>query len=288
MKVSRRVLELLVERIDLNDLKRVMSGWKVSVRDVKSKRDAVKVMLKAGLSPVRLEELLALADFTEKLPFTYWRIYRFPPLERITPGILEKRLNRILSRVKEETCYFRVLRVEKGLLYVFYRYRRDDGLVKGWVGIRAEQFTDHVKCLVKSNGLLLVEEAGRAEMVVKMISDALGVSIEPLMIPPFILRELAEEGKVKRAVVLLDGQITGVKGLSRVVLEGDDILKGVEKLRSRQELNFWAAGPLLEIETDEFNVSSEGRISLRKADGTAAMKQLLQLAEKLAEKTCKP
>ena len=41
MKVSRRVLELLVERIDLNDLKRVMSSWKVSVRDVKSKRDAV-------------------------------------------------------------------------------------------------------------------------------------------------------------------------------------------------------------------------------------------------------
>ncbi|MBS7247038.1 MAG: hypothetical protein QXX18_04330 [Candidatus Jordarchaeales archaeon] len=280
MKVDRKVLRRAVDELGFESLLHLMSSWGVSVRGVNDKDEAFRRIWEAGVTPVRLEDILAVLDLEQSLPFTFWRVYTFQrPSGAIRVGTVERRLNREMSRRAEgeRAGYFRALSIGNGVICVFYRFEREE-LVGERGGVRIVRRICHLKSIV-GNGLLLVEEDEWLEWVLELLSIALGAELNSVTFPPFLLRELAERNVVRRAVVFLDGQITGAPGLSRVVVEGENVVKGAEKLRSRQELNFWSAGPLLEIETDMFMFSSSGRVKIKDGKGMFGVKEMLRLIE---------
>ncbi|GEM_PF-2742685 len=279
MRVDRKVLRRLLEELEFESLIHLMSSWGVSVRGVKGREEAFRRIWEEGVTPVRLEDILAVLDLERSLPLTFWRVYTFQrPGGVVRVGVVERRLNRELSRRSGEdrgAGYFRALSIGGGVIYVFYRFEREE-LVGERERVRIIRRLCHLKAIV-GDGLLLVEEAEWLEWVLELLSRALGAELDPVTLPPFLLRELAERSVVRRAVVFLDGQITGAPGLSRVVVEGENVVKGAEKLRSRQELNFWSAGPLIEIETDGFIFSSSGRVKVKEKSGVLGVKEMLQL-----------
>lgn len=280
MRVDKKALRRVLEELEFDSILHLMSSWGVSVRGVKDREEAFRRIWEAGLTPVRLEDLLAVLDLERSLSSTFWRVYRFQrPGGAFRVGTVERRLNRELSRRagEESAGYFRVLSVGGGMMCVFYRFEREE-LVGEREGARLIRRVCHLKSIL-GDGLLLVEEAERLEWVLELLSSALGAELEPVTFPPFLLRELAKRSVVRRAVVFLDGQITGAPGLSRVVVEGENVVKGAEKLRSRQELNFWSAGPLLEVETDEFMFSSGGLVKVKGGRGLLGVREALQFIE---------
>ncbi|MBS7288320.1 MAG: hypothetical protein KIH01_06140 [Candidatus Freyarchaeota archaeon] len=278
MRADRKALRRVLEELELGSILHLMSSWGISVRGVKDREEAFRRIWEAGLTPVRLEDLLAVLDLERSLPSTFWRAYRFQrPGGTLRAGTVERRLNRELSRRaggEAGVGYFRALSAG-GMLYVFYRFEREE-LVGERDGARLIRRVCHLKSIV-GDGLLLVEEAERLKWVLGLLPSALGAELDPVTFPPFLLRELAERSVVRRAVVFLNGQITGAPGLSRVVVEGENVVKGTEKLRSRQELNFWSAGPLLEVETDEFMFSSSGLVKIKGERGLLGVREMLQL-----------
>lgn len=278
MRVGKEVLRRILEEVDFESLLHLMSEWGISVKGVKDREEALRRILSDGVTPVRVEDLLAVLDLERSLSFTFWRVYRFEYPKVLRAGTLERRLNRELSKSKgDEIGYFRVLNVGEGVIYVFYRFEREE-IVGERDGVKVMRKVCHLKAVVGGE-LLLVEEGEWLERFLMVFSRALEVKVEEVLFPPFLLREFAERGIVRRAVVLLDEQITGAPGLSRVIVEGENVVKGAEKLRSRQELNFWSAGPLLEIETDRFVVSSNGRVKLKEKGGVTTLRKTLRLVE---------
>ncbi|MEM1658209.1 MAG: hypothetical protein QXK94_04160 [Candidatus Jordarchaeales archaeon] len=283
MKVGRKAFKRLLDELEFDSLLQLMTSWGISVGGVEDREEVFRRVWEAGVTPVRLEDLLAVLDLKQSLASTFWRVYTFQRSGGlIRAGTVERRLNRELSKRlngASGTGYFRALNMS-GFVYVFYRFERDE-LVGEAEGVRIGRRVCHMKSIV-GDRLLLVEDAGWLEWVLDLFSIALRAELNVVTFPPFLLREIAERSIVKRAVLFLDGQITGAPGLSRVTVEGDNVVKGAEKLRSRQELNFWSAGPLLEVETDEFAFSADGRVKVKEG-GIAGVKKMLLFIKDLLE-----
>lgn len=281
MKVSKKAFKQLLEELELESILHLMASWGISVGGVEDREEAFRRIWEAGLTPVRLEDALAVLDLERSLASTFWRVYTFQRSGGvIRAGTVERRLNRELSKrsggaTTSSSGYFRALSMGE-VIYVFYRFEREE-LVGEAGGVRMGRRVHHLKSIV-DDGLLLVEDAEWLEWVLDLLSVALGAELSAVTFPPFLLREIAERSTVKRAVLFLDGQITGAPGLSKVTVEGDNVVKGAEKLKSRQELNFWSAGPLLEVETDEFTFSTDGRVKVKEKK-VAGLKKMLQFVK---------
>ena len=72
------------------------------------------------------------------------------------------------------------------------------------------------------------------------------------------MKELTEEDHVTRIVLFSSTEVSGTKGVGRIALEGDDVMRGVEELRARQEIDLTKLGVLFEVETKSLRANVEG------------------------------
>jgi hypothetical protein len=67
------------------------------------------------------------------------------------------------------------------------------------------------------------------------------------------IRSLAKKGTPTRLTLLVNNQTAGVDGLDRITLTGENIVRGIQTLQDRQEVDLKAdsVGPWIEVETKE-------------------------------------
>jgi len=68
---------------------------------------------------------------------------------------------------------------------------------------------------------------------------------------------------VERASFACDSQLSGVKGIQKITIEGDNVFDGIKGLKARQEIDFRRVGPLIEAETSKVYASTEGKVILK-------------------------
>ncbi|MHA1238076.1 MAG: hypothetical protein ACTSSJ_02300 [Candidatus Odinarchaeia archaeon] len=103
-----------------------------------------------------------------------------------------------------------------------------------------------------------------------------GITLDPLIIPSFILQKVAKGyKKLKRIVLNCNSEVTGIKGISRVVLEGQSLLNSIEEIKERHEVDLRRIGALSEIETDKVKVTGSGMLTVRELQDCADLLKLI-------------
>ena len=108
--------------------------------------------------------------------------------------------------------------------------------------------------------LIYGDSVEKVDEIVKILQKVMSTSFSPVSIPPYILQDIMENETVKRAAFAGDSQFSGVKGIRKITLEGDNILDAINGLRARQGIDFRKIGPLIEAETSKAYISTDGKI----------------------------
>ena len=84
-------------------------------------------------------------------------------------------------------------------------------------------------------------------------------------------RSLAKKGIPIRLTLLVNNQTAGVEGLEQITLTGDNVIRGIQTLNDRQEVDLKAdsIGPWIEVETNELRYQMGKGIFVKSVSETA-------------------
>ncbi|MFX0096830.1 MAG: hypothetical protein ACFE7E_03635 [Candidatus Hodarchaeota archaeon] len=285
--VSKDALSSLVEGIDPKLIIRLLRKWGYEAGSGSRKISNVKLIqnhVGRSISNEQLEELWLLREQYVTFKRLGWRLFKLDrKIRKTSPKMLEARLNSLLKKeglarsVKCRACNLD----KRNLQYVGFAFKERDGVFESWKSKfeiykpvwRIRCILDYDHYVLRING-----EEGSLEVVLNILGKALRISPISIKLPPYILKELTEEDHVTRIVLFSSTEVSGTKGVGRIALEGDDVMRGVEELRARQEIDLSKLGVLFEVETKSLRANVEGVVWAKDED------QISHFLEKVVEK----
>lgn len=267
--VSKDALLNLVGGIDPDLVVRLLRRWGYNVKSENPKESNAKLIHKhvgKFISNEQLEDLWLLREQYVIFKKLKWRLFRLDKKgKRLPTKALEERVNTILKKeglIRSIQCKAYNLG-KRSLQYVSLIFRERDNIFESWKSTfqifkpvwKARCILDYGHKVVRIN-----TEDDDLEMVLNILGKVLGGNPKSIKLPPYVLKELAEEGHVTRIVLLSSTEVTGTKGVAKIVLEGKDVMRGLEELRARQEIDLNKLGVLLEVGTKSLKANVEGII----------------------------
>jgi hypothetical protein len=265
VKLSKDVLEILFEPIGVKAVQKLVMSWGFGPIGDLEKEEIIGVLDGKELILPKFLDLLLLYDMNTVFKVNMWRVYNYSkPIADIDVNDLENILNQKLEN-NESRSFFKVFEISKGTeYYIVYSYEEEPLLVEQWdFDYRAIKPISHVRCILNSEEQTLLiggDSKKKVDEIIKILQKSLSAKFSPVTIPPYVLQEIMENETVERAAFAGDSQISGVKGIRKIILEGDNVLSAIEGLKSRQGIDFRKIGPLIEAETPKVYVSTEGKI----------------------------
>ncbi|MHA2296154.1 MAG: hypothetical protein ACXAEU_14105 [Candidatus Hodarchaeales archaeon] len=125
--------------------------------------------------------------------------------------------------------------------------------------------------LTKDNILLVEALEGGKEILDKFLLAKLALSPENLKqkrVNAMVIKRIARKFIPLRLTFLISIETAGVEGLTHITLEGDNVIRGIETLRSRQEYDLDPSnlGPWTAVETETVNVAVRKPIKVKKVN----------------------
>nr|MDO8080459.1 hypothetical protein [Candidatus Freyarchaeota archaeon] len=268
VKLSKDVLEILFAPISTKAVQKLVMGWGFGLVGELEKEEIIGVLDGKELILPKFFDLLLLYDMNTVFKVNMWHVFNYSKtIADINVNGFENVLNQMLKK-NESKSSFKVFEISKGKeYYIVYSYEEEPLLVEQLdFDYRVINPVSHVRCILNSEKQTLLiggDSKKKVEEFKKILQKALSAKFSPITIPPYILQEIMKNETVERAAFAGDPQLSGVKGIRKITLEGDNIFSAIEGLKARQAIDFRRVGPLIEAETPKVYISTEGKIILK-------------------------
>ncbi|MBS7249539.1 MAG: hypothetical protein KIH08_02945 [Candidatus Freyarchaeota archaeon] len=284
--MSKDVLQILFKPLSKKVMRRLVSGWGFGILENLDIDEIINVLDGRELLVAKFLELLLLYDMSMALKFDLWSVYSYSnSIGNIAVKDLENSLNGILKMKKNsDKSFLNVYEVSKNKeYYIVYSYEDKPVLIEEW-GFKYNVVNRLARVrsilnLEKKTLLIDAESEKEGEKFKKALEKALKTKFHHTTFPPYVLQEFAEKDTVKKAAFACDSQLSGVEGIRKITLEGNNVFDAIKGLRARQDIDFRKVGPLVEAETPKLYISSEGKLMFKD------QKNKDQILKKLRETT---
>ncbi len=266
VKLSKDVLQILFKPMSNKVVQNLVKGWGFGPVGNLKKEEIVNVLDGKELILPKFLDLLLLNDMNTVFKVNMWDLYNYSnSITDIDVNDLENVLNQTL---KSDKASFRVFELSKGKeYYVVYSFEEEPLLVEQWdFDYKVINQVSRIRGIInldKQTLLIGGDSNKKVEEFKKTLQKALSTKFSPITIPPYVLQEFTENETVEKAAFACDSQISGVKGIQKITLEGKDIIGAIKGLQARQEIDFRRVGPLIEAETPKIYLSTEGKIIMK-------------------------
>ncbi|MFW9995327.1 MAG: hypothetical protein ACFFD4_25040 [Candidatus Odinarchaeota archaeon] len=138
--------------------------------------------------------------------------------------------------------------------------------------------------ILAKEGILLAEALkGTKEILEKLLLPKLGLSsdnIKERNVNAMIVKKVARKFIPQRLTFLISIETAGVDGLTSISLEGDNVKRGLETLKSRQEFDLDPSnlGPWTAVETETVNVAVRKPVRVKRSQRYLELVQTLIVA----------
>lgn len=268
VKLNRDLLEILFTPISKKAVQKLVMSWGINWVGDLEKEEIIRVLEGKEVVLPKFFDLLLLYDMNTVFKVNKWRVYNYSnPIANIDINSFENVLNQKLKN-NETRSSFKVFEISKGKeYYVVYSYEEKPLLVEQWnFDYIVINPVSHVRCILNLEKQALLiggDSKKKVDDIIKILQKALSAKFSPINIPPYLLQEILKNETVERAAFAGDSELSGVKGIRKITLEGDNIFNAIEGLKARQAIDFRKVGPLIEAETTKVYVSTEGKIILK-------------------------
>lgn len=266
VKLSKDILQILFKPISKKAVQNLVKDWGFGPIGNLKKDEIINILDGKELILAKFFDLLVLKDMNTVFKANIWDVYNYSnSIEDIDVNDLENVLNQTL---KNEKASFKVFELSKSKeYYIVYSYEEEPLLVEQWdFDYQIINPVTHVRSILnlkKQTILIGGDSKKKVKEFKKTLQKALATKFSPITIPPYILREVTENETVEKAAFACDSQISGVKGIQKITLEGENVFNAIKGLQARQEIDFRRVGPLIEAETPKVYLSTEGKIILK-------------------------
>ena len=267
VKLKKEVLRFLFKPLSTKAVQRLVKSWGFeTVGDLK-KEEIINILKGKEVILPKFLDLLLLYDQNTVFKHGTWYVYKYNnTLENIDARELERVLNeKLAGRGKAVFNVFEISRNKE--YYIIYLYEEGALLVQQWdYNYRVVKPVAHIRGILnleKQTLLIGGDSNKKLEEFRKTLQKALATKFTPVRFPPYVLQEIAENESVERASFACDSQLSGVKGIQKITIEGDNVFDGIKGLKARQEIDFRRVGPLIEAETSKVYASTEGKVILK-------------------------
>ncbi len=268
VKLSKDVLQILFKPLSKKVIRRLVSGWGFGIFENLDIDEIINILDGRELVVAKFLELLLLYDMNLALKFGLWSVYSYSnSIRNIDVKDLENSLNGILKKNSYKS-FLNIYEISKNKeYYIVYSYEDKPMLIEQW-GFKYNVVNRlaRVRSILdveKKTLLIDAESEKEGEKFKRALEKALKTKFQPDTFPPYVLQEFAEKDTVKKVAFACDSQFSGVEGIKKITLEGNNVFGAIKGLRARQDIDFRKVGPLIEAETPKLYISSEGKLVFR-------------------------
>lgn len=268
VKLSKDVLQILFKPLSKKVIRKLVSGWGFGILENLDIDEIINILDGRELVVAKFLELLLLHDMNLALKYGLWAVYSYSnSIRNIDVKDLENSLNGILKKNSDKS-FLNVYEISKNKeYYIVYSYEDKPVLVEQW-GFKYKVVNRLARIrsildMEKKTLLIDAESEKEGEKFKRALEKSLKTKFQPNTFPPYVLQEFAEKDTVKKVAFACDSQFSGVEGIKKITLEGNNVFDAIKGLRARQDIDFRKVGPLVEAETSKLYISSEGKLVFR-------------------------
>ncbi len=269
--IEAPILEKLLEDVELEDLLRLVKSWGYKTQEnenIKKNIDLFSELNVNSFSRSQLADLWALKTLKSKI----WK--RFAITDSLPTRLGKTSLNKKLKTAlksedleKKYTPY--VFKLNTHQFHIVLEFIDEPFLVEvenPFSFQLIKPIARHSSILDSKEKIIYIETSdgkkANFELFKNILQNALKTSLERIKIRPYELKEIADKTLLKKAVFVCPREISGIEGVTRITVEGDDVTSGLKDIASRHEVNIEKVGAWAEIlgMNDEFLLSLDGRI----------------------------
>lgn len=278
ISIDAQILEKMLEGMESGDLLKLINSWGYKAQEdeeITKNIDLFKALNIDALSKSQLADLWALKSLKNKI----WKKFKIvdPLPSRLGITSLKKSLKTVLKSEDLEKKYTpHVFKLDTAHQFHIVLEFIDEPFL-----VETERAFSYqlIKPIARLSGILDRDEktiyietsdgknsvnAENFKVFENILQKALKTSFERVRVRPFELKEIADKSSkdLKKVVFVCPREISGIEGVDRITVEGDDVVAGLKDIASRHEVNIEKVGAWAEISgmNDDFLLSLDGRI----------------------------
>ncbi len=275
ISVNAKVLEKLIEGVQLGDLQQLVESWGYNIKEnekIKQNIDLLNALNINAFSRSQFADLWALKSLKGKV----WKKYKVidPLPARLGITTLKKGLKTALKSEDADKKYTpQVFKISRDLFHIVLEFIDKPFLVENGSAF-SYQLIEPIKrissILDRNEEIVYIEtndgknlvDSRNFEILENVLKKTLKTSFERVKVRPFELKEIADKSSKswKKVVFVTPREISGIEGVDRITVEGKDVVFGLKDIASRHEVNLEKVGAWSIIENDELLLSLDGRV----------------------------
>ncbi len=202
-------------------------------------------------------------------------------------SLIEEELNKFFNeKFKSKMGSFKVFELEEGKqFYILLEYKDDAKIVEEWLhNYKIIEPVSRIRLILSvedSHGTVRIFRSRKkkhTQWALDLLKKALGtkVELEEIKIPPYKLRGIIEQSgvPVKRLTISTPVEISGTKGIYKITLEGEDVIRGIDEILSRHQVDLRKVGGWSSFETSEISLTIEGSAKTKDEDAEKIIEEL--------------
>jgi hypothetical protein len=278
ISIDPQILEKLLDGIALGDLLRLFESWGYKTqenKDITQNIDLFNELRINAISKSQFADLWALKA-RSTLKNKTWKQFKIvdPLPPTLSVATLNKRLDAVLTSeglINKYTPH--VFELDTHQLHIILEFIDEPLVIEAESPFsyqlikpitRLSSILDHEKKMIYieiGDGRNSVN-AKNFEHFENILKKALETSFERVRVRPYELKELADKILLKKVVFVCPREISGIEGVDKITVEGDNVANGLRDIASRHEVVIEKIGAWAEIldARDEFLLTIDGRI----------------------------
>lgn len=275
ISVNPQILEKLIEGVQLGDLQQLVESWGYKIQkneEIKQNIDLMNTLNIKAFSRSQFADLWALKALKGKIWKKYKVVDPLPP--RLGLTTLKKGLKTVLNSEDLDKKYIsHIFKLNPNMFHIVLEFTDKPFLVENGKAFsyqlikpitRISSILDRNENMVyieTSNGKNLVD-LKNFEILENVLKKTLKTTFERSRVRPFELKEIADKSSksLKKVVFVTPREISGIEGVDRITVEGENVVFGLKDIASRHEVNLEKVGAWSMIENDELLLSLDGRV----------------------------
>lgn len=247
IELNEVVLKDLLMPLTLNSIIELLKKWGHDIKAVpKSKVKLFKEKVGKTLSGAQFHELWLLREKRTVMRNRNWKLFKFSPekLKSISIDQLKTKLkSAIIPKIaKKDQFQISIDSLDEGDIYIVADFKGKPRIV--------EEFNREFKIMHPIQRIrLILDKMGLARInggspqtyskYLDVIARLLETEFVPQQVFSYVLRDFVYKVQpIKKISLVCPREMGGFSGVERITVEGPDVVRGMDDLRSRQEVLF--------------------------------------------------